>query len=185
MNKEYFLGVRSKLPSVINKLFPYHFATISRDLHVVLILHEVFHAYQATFATDKFISAESVYKMEKLYPYNNKGFIDNWNKESEILSKSLNSKNETEIKEYINKFSQFRNKRRKNHGLNKDLIDFERKLEWLEGLAKYVEIKSYELAEDKMQNNSSSIEYRKGLPHWRMEFQIMPERLLIRCFSYF
>ena len=176
MNKEYFLGVRSQLPPVVNKLFPYQFATLPRDLHVTLILHEVFHAYQATVAKDKFISAESVYKVEKLYPYNDKEFIDNWNKEGEILSKALNSKNEIEIKEYIAEFLQFRNQRRKNHGLSKDLIDFERKLEWLEGLAKYVEIKSYELAKDKMKN-SSNIKYQEGLTHWRMEFQRIKSRL--------
>lgn len=176
MNKEYFLGVRSQLPPIINKLFPYQLATLTRDFHVVVILHEVFHAYQATVATDKFVSAESVYRVEKLYPYNDKEFIDNWNKEGEILSKALNSKGEIETKEYIAEFLQFRNQRRKNHGLSKDLIDFERKLEWLEGLAKYVEIKSYELAKDKMKN-SSNIKYREGLPYWRMEFQRIKSRL--------
>lgn len=169
MNRDYFLGVRRQLPPVLAQLFPYQFATLSRDMHVVAVLHEAFHAYQATQNPTRFQRAKNVYTVEKRYPYEDGAFASAWDREGAILSAALKAESHNVARGLAREFLAIRNTRRTSAGLAEDLIAFERELEWLEGLAKHVEIRFYELAASQL-GDPKLAAYRPGLPYWQMEF---------------
>jgi curved DNA-binding protein CbpA len=119
--------------------------TVSPGQHVVFLLHEAFHAFQAMEAHDRFRKANSVYVSEKDYPFADEDFQSAWKKEGELLASALRAKDESERQESISEFLEIRKERRLNASLSPELIAFEQELEWLEGLAKYVEMRFAEL----------------------------------------
>ncbi len=176
MNRDFFLGARDQLPPFLAPFFPYGWASLSKELYIVSVLHELFHAFQAEERPQRFLKANAVYAFEDDYPFTEDQFIESWNEEGSFLSKALEAEDDTESNEWIRRFLSARENRRKKFSLSPELVSFERELEWLEGLAKYAEIKFYELAAS--QGKSSEIfNYKKGLPHWRMEFKRIKSRL--------
>lgn len=113
--------------------------------HVVALLHEAFHAFQAVMAHGRFKAANSVYSLEKEYPFGNEDFQSAWKREGELLASALRTRDEAERQELIRKFLETRTERRQKASLSAELVSFERELEWLEGLAKYVEMRFAEL----------------------------------------
>lgn len=176
MNRDFFLGVRRQLPPFLAPFFPFKWASLSRDLHVVSILHEIFHAFQAEQYPRRFLKANAVYAFESEYPFQEDKFIEAWNEEGFFLAKALEAKNDSELREWIERFLNARENRRKKFSLSPEQVSFETELEWLEGLAKYVEIKFYELAASHG-DQSEFFEYKEGLPHWKMEFKKIKGRL--------
>ncbi len=176
MNRDFFLGVRRQLPPFLAPFFPFKWASLSKDLHVVSILHEIFHAFQAEQYPRRFSKANAVYAFESEYPFQEDKFIEAWNEEGFFLAKALEAKNDSELCEWIERFLNARENRRKKFSLSPEQVSFETELEWLEGLAKYVEIKFYELAASETMP-SEFFEYKEGLPHWKMEFKKIKGRL--------
>ncbi|MFC2142645.1 hypothetical protein ACFLR7_06910 [Acidobacteriota bacterium] len=113
--------------------------------HVVYLLHEAFHAFQAARFSDRFQKANGVYASEDRYPFEDAGFIEAWNTEGFLLASALREKDESERLALIRKFLEVRSRRRSAASLAPELVDFERELEWLEGLAKYAEMRFAEL----------------------------------------
>lgn len=165
-NKSYYLGLRSELPVVLKHLFPYQLATMPADFHVVAFIHEMFHAFQAKKYPEKFNKANFMYYAMKKYPYHDEIFIEQWNEEGKILFQALDSTEKEETIELLAQFIKLREKRRK--GLKPEFIEFEKRVEWLEGLAKYVEMKTYELAAGK-NREKGKYNYKEGLPYWQQE----------------
>jgi hypothetical protein len=118
---------------------------ITPGYHVVALLHEAFHAFQAMEAIARFKNANTVYSHEKLYPFENENFKKSWNHEGVLLVKAAREKNEQEKIALIRKFLENRHRRRSSASLSPELIRFEQELEWLEGVAKYVEMRFAEL----------------------------------------
>lgn len=176
INKTYIEGVRNELPSILNMIIPYKLIILPRDFHVTFAIHEMFHAYQAISNEEKFISAEESHKELKAYPYDNQSFIDRWNKEGELLTKALNSTKREEIISYLKEFIKVRDERRKKSSLSQGMTGAEKRLEWLEGLAKYVEIRTYEIASEE-KNNKLNYKYREGQPYWKQEFKRLEKSL--------
>jgi len=135
---------------------------ISPDFYVVGILHEVFHAYQASLVPVRFSKALAVYKFESRYPAKNKEFGAAWNNEGAALAEALKTTDDAARLSLVQKFFKIRQARREHAALNSDLVSFENELEWLEGLAKYVEIKFYELASSHA-GQAAFARYRPGL----------------------
>jgi hypothetical protein len=119
---------------------------LGRDSHSVALLHEMFHAFQAKQSPAHFKNAQAVYKVEARYPFNDSDFAAAWNNEGSLLATALKAKEDAEARRAAHEFLQARAARRARASLSPELIDYERELEWLEGLAHYVEIRSYELA---------------------------------------
>ncbi len=165
MNKMYFLGIRSELPIIVKNLFPYQMASIKRDMHVSAALHEMFHAYQAETNFAKFSQYENGLSS---YPYFEDDQEKYWNKEGHLLYLALNAENKPETINYTKQFLDNRNKRRGDLSLNTAEIEFEKGIEWLEGLAKYVEITSYQLASD-LEESRYGITYKEDTNYWDME----------------
>ena len=146
----------------MNRKIPFR---LSRELHVVIMLHEVFHAFQAALAPQRFAKAMSVYKSEGRYPYKDPPFSAAWNSEGEALADALKTTEEAAISGLAQKFLGIREARRRQICLDPELISFECELEWLEGLAKYAEVRFYELAAS-LTTEAAYANYRSGHPFW-------------------
>ncbi len=119
---------------------------VREDQYSVWLLHEMFHAFQAQASPKHFRRAQAVYADEKQYPYQNKEFAQSWNQEGAALAAALNAKDDAAAIESIKRFLSVRDARRRMPVFVPAALDFERELEWLEGLGKYAETRLYELA---------------------------------------
>ncbi len=119
---------------------------ISPDFHAVMVLHEMFHAFQAVKAPARFERALDVYKAESPYPYEDKDFAGSWVKEGAALAAALRAPDMNEASRQAKRFIEIRDARRDIAHLDPSLLAFERELEWLEGLAEYAEIVFYKSA---------------------------------------
>lgn len=150
---------------LLNRKAPFK---IRLDSHVIMILHEAFHAYQARLAPERFATAVAVYSSESRYPFKDSDFIAAWNSEGEVLAEALKEKDNNIALSLVRKFVNIRDKRRERSALAPDLRAFECELEWLEGLAKYVEMRFYELAASEG-GEAASAPYKSGLPFWEWD----------------
>jgi hypothetical protein len=66
--------------------------------------------------------------------------LDLWKEEMNLLVKALEAKTGAETVELARQFLAHREARRQQAGLLPEMVDYERQLEWEEGLAKYVEL---------------------------------------------
>lgn len=176
MNREMLFQVHRQLPAIVAYLFPYAFATIQEDLHAVATLHEMFHAYQAQRAEKRFTRAQSVYAHEKAYPFRDAQFAKAWNQEGAALSAALDAPSETAAAESARRFLEVRDARRRKDALREELLDFERELEWLEGLGKYAEMRFHELAAAK-EDLPTGARFRQEVPYWSDELRRLKSRL--------
>ena len=119
---------------------------VSPDLHTVMILHEMFHAFEAVEAPKRFAAALDSYKAEPGYPYGDKDFADAWRAEGAALAGALKAKDDLDAIAQARKFIEIRDTRRGNVRLDVPQLEFEREVEWLEGMAEYAEIAFSKLA---------------------------------------
>jgi hypothetical protein len=138
---------------------------LGRDFHIVLILHELFHAFQATQAPQHFRRAQTVYHSESHYPFKNAEFSAAWDKEGAALAAAIQAAEANLVSSRAREFLDIRDTRRARAALDADLLSFERELEWLEGLAKYVEVRFYELAAARVPESANAKRRPEGLPH--------------------
>lgn len=157
-------------PAVINMM------KITPAQHVVGLLHEAFHAFQALQVPARFKKANAVYSSEKNYPFENEVFKEDWNTEGSILSAALREKDESKRLGLIQKFLEVRTKRRSAASLSPEIIAFERELEWLEGLGKYVEMRFAELGFSQ-QNAEESKDYQIVRSRLQMDFSVRLAKL--------
>ncbi|MFI5384617.1 MAG: hypothetical protein ACHQ50_00700 [Fimbriimonadales bacterium] len=118
---------------------------MARDLHVCLLLHEMFHAFQATVAPRRFKQSNAVYKLESKYPYKDADFAKSWNAEGEALWRGARAADLATALAAARDFLRLRAERRRVSNLSPELIGYERDLEWLEGMAKYTELRFLDL----------------------------------------
>lgn len=170
MNRDNLLRAREQLPPVVAQLVPYPIFTFGRGFHAVLVLHEGFHAFQATRAPERFRRARSVYEFEAEYPFDDPAFSEAWNREGAALSEALESEGGTGTCAASRRFLSVRGERREAADAGPELLRFERELEWLEGLAKYAEIRYYELAAA-ADDSALAGDYDPGLRRWSDEFR--------------
>jgi hypothetical protein len=127
--------------------------------HTVALLHEAFHAYIAMQDQNRFLAANKMYDLEKFYPYKDEAFREAWNEEGILLASALREQEVPSKLRAIARFLEIRSKRRSQAGLTEGLAAFESELEWLEGLAKYVEMKFAEHG-SLLQDEAKSRDYR-------------------------
>ncbi|HKJ30771.1 MAG TPA: hypothetical protein VKA34_03035 [Balneolales bacterium] len=176
LNREYYLGVRKELPPFIAQLYPYQYASVSTDLYIVTLLNEIFHAYQAEFYSKQFNQATESLKYGSYYPYVDPNTTKLWNKEGYYLWKASHSENPDTIISNTKKFLTIREERRKQANLSPQLIRYEQNMEWLDGLAKYSEIKFYELSA-RQSPASSLVYFHINHPQWKQEYSDLKNKL--------
>ena len=167
MNRSMFWGLRSEMPALMGSVFPFFLIQVREDMHITGIFHEIFHAFQATQNEQKFLNADNSNVNLKNYPYGNRAFSSAWDKEGKFLLSALESSDKSIMTAYIDSFLVVREMRREQSRITPELIQTEKELEWLEGLAKYAEYESYKLAV----NMESPYNFKEKNAYWQRELQ--------------
>lgn len=131
---------RDILPPGIKAVFPYWLLIMPSEVQITALLHESFHAYQAQVAGERLQEAESAHELGAAYWQADEAMRADWKQETDLLARALAASSDSEARQWARKFLEQRAQRRRAHGLAQDLTDYERQLEWEEGLAKYVEM---------------------------------------------
>jgi len=143
--------LRADLPTFLMPIFPYQIANNlllrGSDGYISAISHESFHAYQGTVAPERLTAAETaVSQSESRYPWEDAAFQDAWQAELDLLATAVQSETDAEMANLAQQFLTQRAQRRQAAGLNDGLIAYEQQREWLEGLARYVELETWRQA---------------------------------------
>jgi hypothetical protein len=142
---------------------------LAPDFYVVLLLHEVFHAFQASLEAARFRRATSLYALERNYPFKDPAFAKAWTEEGALLAAALKAPDRATTLENVRAFLLKRASRRAPLPFSLGTADYESEMEWLEGLGKYAEIRFYELAAARS-SDPAFARYKPGLPYWSMDF---------------
>ena len=142
--------IRQDLPAPLAAIVP--FRLVNRllvrgsDGYISLLAHESFHAFQGTAVPERLASAEKSLAAEAAYPWQDDGLQADWQAELDLLAAALAAESEAETSVLTSQFLSQRQQRRQAAGLTDAQIDFERQREWLEGLARYVELEIWRQA---------------------------------------
>jgi hypothetical protein len=141
--------IRGELPPAVAWLIPYRlfvdFMLGSSDLYIALIEHESFHAYQGVVAPARLLAAErAAGQYAARYPWGDSAFQEAWQAELDLLHDALNAESDGAALEHARQFLRQRTQRRAQ--LEPDLVLYERQREWVEGLAKYIELEIWRQA---------------------------------------
>ena len=137
---------KENLPPVVSQIFPYRLLLLSTDQYITALVHESFHAYQAENYPDRFEDAEKAYSSTDGYEDLFESMSEDWQLEIQALMDALNEEDDSRRIEFINNFIQIREDRRSSANLSSNLTLYEKRYEWLEGSAKYVELEIWENA---------------------------------------
>jgi len=144
-------NIRDDLPSFLKPVFPYRLfinqLVSGDDQYISLNIHECFHAYQGRLASEKLAAAENAnIQYESQYPWENEALQADWKTELELLADALRMTDPDQRLELARRFLEVRAARRVSAGLSPELVAYEQKREWLEGLARYAELEIWRLA---------------------------------------
>ena len=137
--------IRADLPPFLKPVFPYrlflgHYVT---EWHVAAVLHESFHAFQATVSPARFAAAGHSWKDQDRYWAADPPGRDAWRREIAALRQAVEATSDTAAARFARAFLAHRSARRDAHRLDSALVAYETRNEWLEGLAKYVELEAW------------------------------------------
>jgi len=130
----------------LGRLVPYRLFIVSTDQYVTLVLHEQFHAFQAETDPRRFEAARAASGAEAAYPWERDGYRAAWLEEVTLLQSALAAAEPARCRDDVRRFLRKREERRRRFVLGEAQLAFERRNEWLEGLAKYAELESWRLA---------------------------------------
>jgi hypothetical protein len=141
--------IKNEIPAFLRPVFPYSVirSKFNSDWHISSIIHESFHSFQAEIALERVRSAESANTFASSYPWKNPDFREAWHKERMILGTILKTPEEDKFRSLTIEWLRLREQRRGHYNDSK-LTNYEQEREWLEGLAKYAEVRSWLLASD-------------------------------------
>jgi hypothetical protein len=127
------------------RLIPYRLFIPSTDQYIALLLHEQFHAFEAEANPRRFARANAAYRTATDYPWEADGYRDAWREELRLLVSAIDAGDRASRADIMRRFLGKRAERRQRFLRDTALVEFERELEWLEGLAKYAELRSWQL----------------------------------------
>lgn len=177
---------RQDLPGFLKPIFPYQWVTnffiSGSDMYISLLEHESFHAYQASWAPQRFYPAEKSSRLASQYPWFEEQTITLWDTELNLLQSALKSSDTAEVRQLVEQFLAERDKRREEMNLPQNLTDYENNREWMEGMAFYVEIESWRLASESdsyqsvtaIQTDPSFYHFRKFNTRWKRALNQIP-----------
>ena len=142
--------MREELPPVVADIFPYRIfpiGTFTAEWHIFGLQHEALHAFQGAQAPVRLDEAEMAERNSgEAYSSRAEAMTDDWKVELELLQNGMKASGEAEALEIARQFLAQRAQRREQAGLSDDLARYETEREWLEGLAKYVELAMWQAA---------------------------------------
>lgn len=140
----FYAGFRSELPDFLRPIFPYRLLWRlmmgHSETYIEGLAHESFHAYQGTNAPERLAEAERAAPLESRYPWENDTLEAAWKAELDLLYRAVKAPSAAEAADLARQFLAQRQARRAMPGMSAELSAYERKREWLEGLAKYAEL---------------------------------------------
>jgi len=165
----FYRGFRNELPPVLNAIFPYkifwQLLMGSAENYICLLEHETFHAFQGTEVPQRLAEAESP-PFSKDYPWEKPA--NGWNEEINLLTEAYNTESSEAASKLVVQFLDKRRERRVRAELSDETIRYEQKREWLEGLAKYTELKIGVLAsENQSYKHINEIEKIPGFKNYK------------------
>jgi len=132
--------IQESLPPPIGQVVPYRLLIQPSEVQMSAVVHEGFHVFQQANAQARFEDAEMAYQDGPSYWAIDPAMNDAWQEEIETLVQALETESDEEAAALARQFLSQRQSRRRAHNLSPNLLDFERRFEWLEGVAKYVEL---------------------------------------------
>lgn len=168
---------RDTIPDFLEAFFPFRLLILSTEIQISGVLHETFHVFQANEVPEKFSRVEDVYQNDEEYWVHDPEMYAAWNEEVNLLIEATRAGTEKEMITLVKQFLAHRSQRRADHGLTEGMIAYERGIEWLEGLAKYVELTTWEAASStyqyeptvEMQSDPDFKDYQTFQRHWSQE----------------
>jgi hypothetical protein len=140
----FYDGFREELPALLRPVLPYRLLWYllmgSSESYIEGLAHESFHAFQGIYQSERLSAAEKAASMEDTYPWENDALEAAWEKELDLLLQAVKADSEQQALELTRQFLKQRGERRAMQTFFPKYIDYERKREWLEGLAKYAEL---------------------------------------------
>lgn len=142
---------RRDLPSFLAPVIPYGLLNKlfirGSEGYISLLAHESFHAYQGSVAPEKLGAAENAAPSgESGYPWDDASFQAAWQTELDILAEAVQADSDEAMAELARQFLAQRAQRREAAGLSDELLRYEQQREWVEGLARYVELELWQQA---------------------------------------
>ncbi|MCL4561008.1 MAG: hypothetical protein M1281_10375 [Chloroflexi bacterium] len=134
------------LPPLVRDIFPYRLLIQPSEVQITGVLHETFHVYQISVAPEGLNLAENAQKHDQEYETVDANMHEAWRREIDWLAKALQAKTRDETTALVRQFLQARAQRRVDYSIQGNLLEYERMIEWEEGLAKYVELESWRQA---------------------------------------
>ena len=139
---------RDLLPPVIEQVFPYRLLIQPSETQIGGVIHEAFHVYQARLIPQRLEAAEEAHRLGEQYWAVDATMHTAWKEEANLLAKASSAKTDGEARLLTRQFLEQRQQRRQRANLASELVDYERWLEWEEGVAKYTEVKILQLAHE-------------------------------------
>jgi hypothetical protein len=139
---------KKELPPLISDLLPYRLViplfVRGSDGYLGAIHHEAFHAFQGMHGSSRLESAEmAVINQQDKYPFREPAHAAAWQVELDLLYAALKAESAEETADLTRQFLENRQARRLAVNLLPAQVVFERQREWLEGLARYVELEMW------------------------------------------
>jgi hypothetical protein len=138
--------IQGSLPSPISQVVPFRLLIQPSEVQMSAVLHEAFHVFQRDNALDRFEDAELAYGDGARYWTVDPEMSDAWRQEIKLLAQALDAESDEQAASLARQFLTQRQDRRQAHNLSPELVAFERRFEWLEGVAKYVELEIWRQA---------------------------------------
>lgn len=136
--------IRQEVPPWLAEIFPYRLFTerlvAGSDQYLSLLIHEAFHAYQGEIVPERVAAAEASLRVDESYPWYEDAHVAAWQSEIDLLAQGAQARTTEETAALARDFLALRDERREAAGLTAAQIEMERQREWLEGLARYVEL---------------------------------------------
>lgn len=143
---------REDLPAILTPIFPY--ALVSdlflrgSDGYISLVAHESFHAFQGMESVERLSASErDVSRATSEYPWEDPALQAAWQRELDMLAEALRAESEAEVIALAQQFLTARQERRDAANLEPLLVEYEMQREWLEGLARYLELEVWRQAD--------------------------------------
>ncbi len=172
---------RSMFPTPLKQLFPYRVFIQPSETQICAVLHEDFHVFEQEAAPQRLVKAEAAHGSGDQYESTSVAFTSELKQEADLLARALGAKADASAADLVRQYLQVRDDRRKAYTLDQALVDYERWLEWEEGMAKYAEVDCYRLASQTggysplpaMAGDPDFRSYRKFNGRWSQElFQL-------------
>jgi hypothetical protein len=150
MEIDFHSEYRRELPSMLRPFFPlrlfWGLLMDSTNTYIGGLEHETFHALQGSAAPSRLSDAETANRIGSQYPWDDTILGKDREVELDLLVSGMRSQSNEEAADLVRQFLALRDTRRATAGLSRDLVEYERQRERLEGLAKYAELSLGRLA---------------------------------------